>query len=300
MSSVGNGFAQFDAWLQTRGDLRSRRTSRAWVMGILNVTPDSFSDGGRHLDPEAALDAAERMRAEGADVIDLGAESTRPGSQPVPAEAQWARLGPVLELMGRRGFALPLTVDTTRAWVAERAIGLGVAGVNDVSAGLDDPAMLPLVARAGCVYVLMHMQGTPATMQVAPMYDDVVTDVTAFLRERLDAAMRAGVARHRLVADPGIGFGKTDGHNLSLLKYLAAIRADLGGTPILVGTSRKGFLGRVAADDPGRPLPAEERTIASAATVAWAVANGADLLRVHDVGASVQTARVARAIVTAE
>ncbi len=274
----------FDAWLvdPDRPPL---------VMGILNVTPDSFSDGGRFASTDAAVAHALAMAAEGADLIDVGGESTRPGSQPVPADVQVARVVPVIAALRRRGSAVTLSVDTTRAAVAEAALDAGADVVNDVSAGRDDPGLLPLVARRRAAVILTHMQGTPATMQDDPRYGDVTREVADFLRERARAAAAAGVDERRVLLDPGIGFGKTAGHNLELLRRLADLAAL--GRPLVVGTSRKGFIGKVT----GVTDPAE-RLFGTAATVAWSLANGAAVIRVHDVGPMSQVARMVRAIQT--
>ena len=276
---------EFDAWL-----LDPAR--RPLVMGVLNVTPDSFSDGGSFLDPAAAAARARAMAAEGADVIDIGGESTRPGSLPVEPEEQIRRVVPVLRAL--RG-TLPDTtfsIDTTRAEVAAAALDAGASVVNDISAGRDDRHMFGLVAERVVPLILMHMQGTPATMQSDPQYIHVLAEVGNFLRERMKAAMSAGVKRNRILVDPGIGFGKTVDHNLTLLRDLRFLRSL--GRPLVVGTSRKGFIGRVLAGT-ASPDP-ETRLFGTAATVAWAVANGAAVVRVHDVGPMAQVVRMTRAI----
>ena len=274
--------SDFSAWLKGH----NRPTL---VMGVLNVTPDSFSDGGRFANEDAAVARAEAMVAEGAQMIDVGGESTRPGSQPVAADEQIRRVVPVI----RRIAQLPVTIsiDTTRAAVAEAALEAGAAVVNDISAGRDDPAMLPLVARRRCPVILMHMQGTPATMQAAPTYSDVVLEVAGFLIERTAAAVAAGVERERVLIDPGIGFGKAQEHNLALLRRQREL-IDAVGRPAVIGTSRKGFIGRITGvDEPSR------RLFGTAATVAWAVANRAAVVRVHDVEAMKQVVTMTRAIV---
>ena len=245
-------------------------------MGVVNVTPDSFSDGGLFIDPAAAARQVGQMLADGADLIDIGAESTRPGSQPVPDGEQIRRLEPVLHAVAREASQAVLSIDTTRAAVAEMAFDHGVTLANDISAGRDDPAMLPLVARRGVGVCLMHMLGTPATMQDNPQYGEVVAEVRQFLEDRVVAAVAAGIERHRILIDPGIGFGKTDAHNLELLRRLSELTA--AGQPILVGTSRKGFIGRITGEtDP------TARQFGTAATICWAIANAADVVRVHDV-----------------
>lgn len=272
---------QFESWL----DDPHRPTL---VMGVLNVTPDSFSDGGQFLDPAAAEEQALQMAAQGADLIDIGAESTRPGSQRVPADEQIHRLRPVLARLGRQP-PCTLSIDTTRADVVRLALDHGVSLVNDISAGRDDPTMLPLVASRGVPVILMHMRGQPADMQQDPRYEDVVLEVRAFLAERLAVAARAGIQPGRVLLDPGIGFGKTLQHNLSLLAGLSAL-ASLG-RPLVVGTSRKGFIGRLTGRDDPR-----QRLWGTAASVAWCAANGAAIARVHDVEPMVAVVRVARAI----
>ena len=260
------------------------------VMGVLNVTPDSFSDGGlSDAGVEAALAAAERMAADGADLIDVGGESTRPGSLPVDPAEQVRRVVPVIRAFRGR-WPLVISIDTTRADVAAAALDAGADLVNDISAGRDDPAMLPLVAARGVPVILMHMQGTPATMQLSPTYSDVTAEVVAFLADRLAAAVAAGVAAGQVLLDPGIGFGKTAGHNLDLLRRLPSL-ARLG-RPLVVGTSRKGFVGRITGEADPR-----QRVFGTAATVAWSVANGADIVRVHDVGPMKRVVRMTRAIV---
>lgn len=258
------------------------------VMGVLNVTPDSFSDGGRFFDPGAAREAAERMCQEGAEIIDIGGESTRPGAGRVDVAEQIRRIMPVFKAIGGRVGAL-LSVDTTRAAVAEAALDAGASIVNDISAGRDDGEMLGVVGKRRAGLVLMHMQGEPATMQANPQYQNVVEDVTRFLEQRMEAALAAGVHLERILLDPGIGFGKTLQHNLELLRELRRLRAL--GRPVVVGTSRKGFIGQLTGErEPSR------RMMGTAASVAWSVINGAAVVRVHDVGEMVQVVRVVQAI----
>jgi dihydropteroate synthase len=245
-------------------------------MGIVNVTPDSFSDGGRFLDPEAAVAHGRALRAEGADVLDVGGESTRPGAAPVGADAERARVEPVVAALAAEGAVV--SVDTTKASVARAALAAGARWVNDVSALRFDPDLAGVVADAGAEVCLMHMLGEPRTMQEAPRYDDVVDDVTAFLAERLAAAVAAGIAEERIWLDPGIGFGKTLEHNLALLGRLDELVAL--GRPVLVGTSRKSFLGRLA----GGAGP-DDRLPGTIATNVLARAKGAAAFRVHDVAA---------------
>ncbi len=256
--------------------------ARTYVMGIVNVTPDSFSDGGR-MDPEAAIAHAERLLAEGADILDLGGESTRPGSQPVSAEVELARLLPVIRALAERGAVI--SVDTFKPEVADRALEAGAAIINDIS-GLRDPAMLDVAVRHRAPVIAMHMQGTPQTMQDDPRYADVVAEVHAELAAAVRQARARGVA---VMVDPGIGFGKTQEHNLTLLRHLDRLHVE--GCPMLLGTSRKGFLGKIL------DLPVHERVEGTMATVALGVSQGVDVVRVHDVKEAVRTVRVADAIV---
>lgn len=275
----------FKAWLR-------RDAREPLIMGVLNVTPDSFSDGGLHVDVAAALSHGVEMVAQGADLVDVGGESTRPGSLPVAPAEQVRRVVPVIRELSRAAPHLAISVDTTKRSVAEAALDAGARVINDISAGQDDPAMLPLAAERRCPIVLMHMRGTPATMQDAPTYADVTAEVIAFLKRRVGAAVSAGVDPADVLVDPGIGFGKTVGHNLELLRRLAELRAAVG-RPVVLGTSRKGFIGRITGEaDPTR------RVFGTAATVAWGIANGASVLRVHDVGPMSQVARMVRAIET--
>jgi dihydropteroate synthase len=257
------------------GAHRLALSERAHVTGVVNVTPDSFSDGGMFGDAESAVKHGARLAADGADILDVGGESTRPGAQPVDAAEEIRRVVPVIEGLAA-ATNVPISIDTMKASVARAALDAGAHVVNDVSAGRHDADMLPLVAERGVPIVLMHMLGEPRTMQAAPAYRDVVEEVRAFLAARADEAIRRGVDPSKIVVDPGFGFGKTKEHNLLLLKHLARI---VGlGFPVLVGTSRKSFIG--AALD----LPVEERLEGTAATVALAVANGAQIVRVHDAG----------------
>jgi dihydropteroate synthase len=244
-------------------------------MGILNVTPDSFSDGGRFLDREAAVAHGLALAEAGADIVDVGGESTRPGADPVPEADERERVVPVVEALAPH---VRVSIDTTKAAVAEAAIDAGATLVNDVSASLAEVA-----AARGAGWVAMHMQGEPRTMQADPHYDDVVAEVTQFLAEKAEEARAAGV--EEVWVDPGIGFGKTADHNLSLLRHLRALVAT--GFPVAVGTSRKSFLGRLTGD-----APVEDRLEGSVATAVWAVDQGARMVRVHDVAATVQAMRV--------
>ncbi|MFA6133579.1 MAG: dihydropteroate synthase [Phycisphaerae bacterium] len=270
--------------------LGSHRTGRAVVMGVLNVTPDSFSDGGDFLQPSDAVAHAARMVEAGADIIDIGAESTRPGAEPLSAGEQIERLGPILPAIASGAM---VSIDTTSAAVAAFAIEAGAAIINDTSAGLDDAEMLPLAARSGKPIVLMHRPGAPQTMQSLARYDDVVAEVKDHLAERLAAAMRAGVKREKVILDPGIGFGKTAEHNLTLLAGVAKL-CELG-RPVLIGASRKRFIGLLSGDAaPSRRLGG---TIA-AHLLAWQ--RGASIFRVHDVFPMVQALAIAGAIRKAE
>ncbi len=253
-------------------------TAVTLVMGVLNVTPDSFSDGGRWFDHDAAIAHGAEMVAQGADVIDVGGESTRPGAAEVTETEECRRILPVVTALAP---LVRVSVDTRKAAVAEAAVAAGATMINDVSATL-----WPLAAATGVAWVAMHMQGEPATMQSAPRYGDVVTEVTAFLRSRAEAAVSAGVAE--VWVDPGIGFGKTMEHNLLLLRHLDQIAA--AGHPVMVGISRKAFLGRLCGGDD--PAPVEERLAGSLAAAVWAIAHGAAMVRVHDVAETVQAARL--------
>jgi dihydropteroate synthase len=257
-------------------------------MGIVNVTPDSFSDGGILSDAEAAVKHGLRLLEEGADLVDVGGESTRPGSDPVDAAEELARVIPVVEGLRREAPEALLSVDTRKAEVALAAVAAGADVVNDVGAGAD-LGMFDAVASTGAGLVLMHMRGEPKTMQEDPTYDDVVAEVHAFLVARIQAAVAAGIARDRLCVDPGIGFGKTTAHNLAVLGAIGTFH-DLG-VPILVGASRKRFLGELSGtEDPG------DRLEGSLAAAAWCATQGVEIVRVHDVGPTVRALRVVEAI----
>jgi dihydropteroate synthase len=258
----------------------------AKLMGVVNVTPDSFSDGGLFLEPEAAIAHGEQLVRDGAEILDVGGESTRPGAEPVSLEEELARTRPVvadLEGLGHR-----VSIDTSKAAVAEAAIEAGAEIVNDVTALRGDAEMAALCGERGVGVVLMHMPGDPRTMQDDPRYEDVVDDVKAFLAERVEAALAAGVDEEKIWVDPGIGFGKTLEHNLELLRRLG----ELGelGRPLVIGTSRKSFIGRIDGS------PVEERIGGSIATAVLAAADGADVLRVHDVAETAQALRLAEAV----
>jgi dihydropteroate synthase len=258
-------------------------------MGVLNVTPDSFSDGGKYSTTDAAIAHAEELAAGGADIIDIGGESTRPGSQPVPADEQIRRVIPVLRSAASRLSAI-FSIDTTSSAVAEAALDAGAAILNDISGGRADDKLLPLVAARKTVpIILMHMQGTPATMQNSPQYSDVVAEVASFLRDKTAAAVSAGIDESKILLDPGIGFGKSVFHNLELLRRQRELLAL--GRPLVIGASRKGFIGKIS----GEATPSE-RIFGTAATVAWSIASGAHIVRVHDVAAMAKVVRVTRAI----
>jgi len=262
---------------------------RPLIVGIVNVTPDSFSDGGRLAGSEQAADLAEQLVSAGADWLDVGGESTRPGAaEPVPIEEQTRRTVPAIAAIRRR-LDVAVSIDTTSAEVAQSAVNAGANLVNDVSAGKNDPNMLPLIARHRLPVILMHMQGTPKTMQLAPSYRDVTAEVSAFLVERRDRAIEAGIDPKMILFDPGIGFGKTLAHDLKLLRDTRTL-AGLG-QPLLVGPSRKRFIGEIT----GEKQP-DQRVFGTAAAVAWCVANGAAALRVHDVGPISQVVQIIRAI----
>jgi len=273
-----------------RLDIRGRRFllgPRTWIMGIINVTPDSFSDGGRYFDAERAVARGLELAADGADILDVGGESTRPGSLPVPEAEELRRVVPVVESLRKQTSGL-LSIDTTKAAVARAALDAGADIVNDTSAFRFDPAMPGEVARSGAGVVLMHMQGTPLTMQLSPSYGDLLDEVSAFLAERIRVAEAAGIPRESIIVDPGIGFGKTFEDNLVLLRRQEVFH-ELG-RPLLLGFSRKAFLGRLLG------LPSEERLEGTIAAAVLSVQLGAHILRVHDVGPVARAVRAAEAI----
>lgn len=262
--------------------------ARTLVMGIVNVTPDSFSDGGMFADAEDAVAHGARLADEGADLVDVGGESTRPGADPVPRDEELARVLPVVEGIRAARPDIAVSVDTRDAEVAARAVAVGAAVVNDVSGGRD-PAMFEVVRDSGAGLVLMHMRGDPATMQDDPRYEDVVAEVHEYLRERVEAAVFSGIAADRLAVDPGIGFGKDLEHNLAVLRALEAF-TDLDAA-VLVGVSRKRFVGSLSGVE-----RAVDRLEGSIAAAVWCAANGADVVRVHDVAATVRALRVTDAL----
>lgn len=255
-------------------------------MGIINVTPDSFSDGGRFIDPEVAVAAGIDMAAEGADILDVGGESTRPGSDPVPVEDELDRVVPVVKRLAAE-VDIPVSIDTRRADVARAALDGGAVIVNDVTAG-SDPAMFGVVKEAEAGMVLMHMRGEPKTMQQQTDYEDVVVDVKGYLAERVEAAIQAGIKRDRLVVDPGLGFAKTEAQNYLLMLEIATF-LELG-RPVLVGPSRKSFIGKVLGTE------VDQRVEGTAGAVAWMAGQGAHIVRVHDVKEMVRVVRVVDAI----
>ena len=268
---------------------------RTLIMGILNVTPDSFSDGGQFLTVDDALAHAEQMISEGADIIDVGGESTRPGGEPVSVEEEIERVVPVIEALSQR-VATPISVDTTKSEVARAALAAGAAIVNDISALRFDFYIADAVARAGAGLVLMHSRGTPATMHRLPPVADVMDEVVSSLRASVHMAERRGVLSESIVIDPGIGFGKTREQNLELLARLDELIVAFPAYPLLIGTSRKSFIGRILADATGTPAPASERLHGTMATIAAAVLKGAHIIRVHDVKAAAETIRVSESL----
>ncbi|MCA3458953.1 MAG: dihydropteroate synthase [Rhodobacter sp.] len=274
-----------------RAPLAGLAMDRPQIMGILNVTPDSFSDGGRFLDPAAALAQARVLAAEGAALLDIGGESTRPGSAEVPVAEEIARTAPVIAAL--RDAGLPLSIDTRKAGVARAALAAGAGMVNDVSALTFDAGLAGVVAAAGVPLVLMHAQGTPATMQDAPAYDDVLLDVYDWLEHRIAVAAGAGIARGRIVVDPGIGFGKTAAHNLALIRGLSLFHGL--GCPVLLGASRKRFIGTISGQE--RP---DRRVAGSLAVALAAAAQGVQLLRVHDVAETRAALALWRAILAGD
>ncbi|HYH27712.1 MAG TPA: dihydropteroate synthase [Actinomycetota bacterium] len=269
------------------GQLQLPCFERTHVMGVINVTPDSFSDGGTHYDPEVAVAAGIRMVSEGADILDVGGESTRPGSEAVPTQEEMERVLPVVKRLTAE-VDVPVSIDTRKPQVAAAALDAGASIVNDVTGGRD-PEMLELAADRDSALVLMHMKGEPKTMQDNPTYDDVVGEVRKYLERQAEAAVRGGLARDRIAIDPGLGFGKTFQHNMVLMRDIGAF-ADLG-LPVVVGPSRKSFVGAALGD-----LPVEDRLEGTAAAVALLAYNGAHVIRVHDVKEMARVVRVVDAI----
>ena len=263
-------------------------SERPLIMGVINVTPDSFSDGGDFLSSERAIEQGIRLAEEGADILDLGGESTRPGAEEVGATEELARVIPVIEALTART-SVPISIDTYKAEVAEASVGAGAAIINDISAGLLDPEILRVAARLDVPLVLMHMKGQPRTMQENPEYDDLMGEIKAFLADAARRAEAAGVRADRIILDPGIGFGKTFDHNLILLNRLREFQ-ELG-RPILLGPSRKAFLGRILGG-----APPKDRDVATAAAVTLGAYNGAAILRVHNVDLARQVLAVTAAV----
>jgi dihydropteroate synthase len=281
------GLSNSPHWILEGNGLRLELGRRTLVMGILNVTPDSFSDGGAFLSPDQALAHAERMAAEGADLIDIGGESSRPGAVPIPVQKELQRVIPVIERVAK-AIPVPLSIDTTKAEVARRAVLSGATMINDISAMRADPAMPGVAAAADVPVVLMHMQGTPPTMQRRPAYRSLIDDIAEFFQDRLNVLGPMGIRKERVILDPGLGFGKTVEHNLEIIRSLD--RFSRLGRPVLVGPSRKSFLGKVL------DLPVGERLEGTAAAVTAAVLNGASMVRVHDVREMVRVVRTADSI----
>lgn len=281
------------------GRYRLELGPRTLIMGVLNVTPDSFSDGGQFFDTQAAVARGLRMAADGADVLDVGGESTRPFSEGISTEEECRRVVPVIEALASR-IDIPISIDTTKAAVAGEALAAGATIVNDISALRFDPALAAVAVKFGAPLILMHMLGDPGSMQTAPVYDDVVADIKAFLAQAVRRAMDLGVPRASLVVDPGIGFGKTIAHNLSLIKHLGDL-ADLD-LPILIGTSRKAFIRKTLSGDPARDIGAQlpEVETGTQATVAASILNGAHIVRVHQVADTLATVKLVDAILAAD
>lgn len=265
-------------------------SSRTLIMGVLNVTPDSFSDGGLFYDHARAIEHGIKLARDGADIIDIGGESTRPGSDPVSLQEEIRRVIPVIEALARE-VDVPISIDTCKAEVASRALDAGASMVNDISALRFDPEMVRVVAERKVPVVLMHMKGTPKDMQLDPRYDDLISEIMAFLEERVHFAESNGVPPDSIIIDPGIGFGKTVEHNLSIINHLRKFKSL--GKPILLGTSRKSFIGKVLN------VGITEREEGTAATVVAGIINGADIVRVHDVSKILPAVRMADAIVRA-
>jgi dihydropteroate synthase len=264
-------------------------SARGWIMGVLNVTPDSFFVGGRFSETAAAVKRGSEMISQGADIIDIGGESTRPGAGTIDAEEEKRRVIPVIEKIAAESDIL-ISIDTSKAEVAEAALDAGATIVNDVTGGCGDPKMWPLIAQRRAAAIVMHMQGTPRTMQKAPRYDDVVREVGEFFRQQYACAIKSGVDPMRLAFDPGIGFGKTPAHNLALLKNIGQLR--IGEQPLVVGVSRKSFLGKIS----GANGTAADRLIPTVASTSLLRVLGADVLRVHDVKENLEALRLADAL----
>ena len=272
---------------------------RTCIMGVVNVTPDSFSDGGKFFDADAAVAQGERLAADGAHILDIGGESTRPFSDPVAPQEELRRVIPVIEKLARR-VSIPISVDTMKAGVARQALEAGASIINDVSALRFDPEMTRVAAEAGVPVILMHMLGDPKSMQVSPEYDDLIADICGFLENAIQGAEANGVLRSKIIIDPGIGFGKTVTHNLLLIKHIEAFRKL--DVPILIGSSRKAFIRKILKADHLDDIPADLPIVETGtqATVAAAVLNGAHIVRVHDVANTVATVEVIDALLNAQ
>jgi dihydropteroate synthase len=263
-------------------------STKTYIMGILNVTPDSFSDGGVHFDKSAAIESALRMIEDGADIIDIGGESTRPGSDPVPLEEELRRVIPVIDALSARVSA-PISIDTYKAEVARNALSAGAAVINDISGLRFDPEMPEVVAEHKVPVIIMHIKGTPRDMQVNPVYDALIPEILDYLRESMELAEKSGVKRDMIIIDPGIGFGKTFDHNLEIINNLNEFT--VLGNPVLIGPSRKAFIGKILGD-----APSGERIEGTAAAVAVSIMRGANIVRVHDVKEMAKVAKVVDAI----
>jgi dihydropteroate synthase len=260
---------------------------RTLVMGVINVTPDSFSNGGKFFDSKLAISHAKRLVSEGADILDIGGESTRPGSESVTMDEEMKRVIPVIEEIANE-VKVPISIDTCKSEVAKTALDAGACIINDISAARSDPKIANVAAESQSPLILMHMQGTPKNMQNDPSYGDVIGDIREFLKERVDFALLKGVPRENIIIDPGIGFGKTLGHNYEIIRRLGELK-DLN-LPILIGTSRKSFIGSTLG------LDVNERLEGTLATITMSIINGADIIRVHDVKEAVRTAKMTDAI----
>jgi dihydropteroate synthase len=277
------------------GNHRLELGTKTSIMGVVNVTPDSFSDGGHFYETDAAIAQGLALAQEGADILDIGGESTRPFSESVPAAVEMERVIPVIRGLAEQ-LDIPISIDTTKSEVAEKALAAGASIINDVGALRMDPEMGSVAARYGVPVILMHMKGTPKTMQVSPVYDDLMGEISRFLEEAIQRATDSGVDRDKIIIDPGIGFGKTLDHNLSILANLRAFEAL--DAPILVGSSRKAFIRKLLKKEEGQELPVDHPDVETGtqSSVAAAILNGAHIVRVHHVSNTCSTARIADAI----
>jgi dihydropteroate synthase len=279
--------AETKPWpLLKAGNYKLNLAKRSYIMGVLNVTPDSFSDGGLYLDRDKAIEHGLKIAEEGADIIDIGGESTRPGSEPVSEEEELRRVIPVISGLAKQ-VKIPISIDTYKYKVAYEALEAGAVIINDIT-GLADPKMVDLAVQRQCPVIIMHMKGTPKNMQENPVYKDLIGEITDFFLQRTEAVIKAGLSRDKILIDPGIGFGKTVQHNLEILLRLSEFKSL--GFPLVLGTSRKSFIGKVLG------LPVEQRLEGTAATVAYGIAQGAAIVRVHDVYQMVRVARMTDAI----